>query len=129
MAANPSNPTTVTMLVAPILSNPYDVFITSGHPHENRTSGQIPTHLSIPLRGKDHRNWRCLYPVVTIHAVGDYTYKVSFQVSDRIHTIGALFCCVDSIDSSGIIRLCTISWGIFQYLRCNEIRSVCFTFH
>ena len=39
--------------------------------------------------------------VVTIHAVGDYTYKVSFQVSDRIHTIGALFCCVDSIDSSG----------------------------
>ena len=39
--------------------------------------------------------------VVTIHAVGDYTYKVSFQVSDRILTIGALFCCVESIDSSG----------------------------
>ena len=54
---------TVTMLVAPILSNPYDVFITSGHPHDSLTSQQIPTQLgSFNSVGSSPGIGRCLYP-------------------------------------------------------------------
>ena len=62
MAANPSNPKTVTMLVAPILSNPYDVFITSGHPHDSLSSQKVPTQLgSFNTVGSPSGVGRCLY--------------------------------------------------------------------
>ena len=104
------------MLVAPILSNPYDVHITSGQPHDSLTSQSLPTQL-----GSFSTPWDrppelggVYTQVVTIHAVGDYTYKVSFQVSDRILTIGALFCCVESIDSSGYHQVLHYFMGDFN---------------
>ena len=38
---------------------------------------------------------------VTIHAVGETTFKISFQVSDTILTLGALFCTVEQFNSQG----------------------------